>query len=78
MIAGAGIGLAYVCPITVGIQWFPNQKGMITGLAVAGFGFGALLWVKLAGPWANLIKTHGVLGTYRIYGVIFLIAGQSS
>jgi OFA family oxalate/formate antiporter-like MFS transporter len=58
----------------VGIQWFPDQKGMITGLAVAGFGFGALLWVKLAGPWANLIKTHGVLGTYRIYGVIFLIA----
>ena len=74
VIAGAGIGLAYVCPITVGIQWFPKQKGMITGVAVAGFGFGALLWVKLAGPWANLIKTHGVLGTYRIYGVIFLLA----
>ncbi len=74
VIAGAGIGLAYVCPITVGIQWFPEKKGMITGLAVAGFGFGALLWVKLAGPWANLIKTHGVLGTYRIYGVIFLVA----
>jgi len=72
IIAGAGIGLAYVCPIAVGIRWFPDKKGFITGLAVAGFGFGALLWVKLAGPWASLIATHGVLGTFRIYGFIFL------
>jgi len=73
LIGGAGIGLAYVCPIAVGIRWFPDKKGLITGIAVAGFGFGALIWVKLAGPWANLIATHGVLGTYRIYGIIFLI-----
>jgi len=72
IIGGAGIGLAYVCPITVGIQWFPERKGMITGLAVAGFGFGALIWVKLAGPWGHLIQSYGVLGTYRIYGIIFL------
>jgi MFS transporter, OFA family, oxalate/formate antiporter len=72
IIGGAGIGLAYVCPIAVGIRWFPTKKGLITGIAVAGFGFGALIWVKLAGPWANLIATHGVLGTYRIYGIIFL------
>ena len=73
LIGGAGIGLAYVCPIAVGIRWFPDKKGLITGIAVAGFGFGALIWVKLAGPWANLIATHGVLGTYRIYGIVFLI-----
>ncbi|MGE5235199.1 MAG: OFA family MFS transporter [Acidobacteriota bacterium] len=73
IIGGAGIGLAYVCPITVGIQWFPEKKGMITGIAVAGFGFGALLWVKLAGPWGHLIQTQGVLGTYRIFGIIFLL-----
>jgi len=73
IIGGAGIGLAYVCPIAVGIRWFPTKKGLITGIAVAGFGFGALIWVKLAGPWANLIATHGVLGTYRIYGIVFLI-----
>ena len=41
-IGGAGIGLAYVVPIAVGMRWFPDHKGMITGLAVAGFGFGAL------------------------------------
>ncbi|HVN32867.1 MAG TPA: OFA family MFS transporter [Thermoanaerobaculaceae bacterium] len=73
-IGGAGIGLAYVCPIAVGIQWFPDRKGMITGITVAGFGFGALIWVKLAGDWGHLIQTHGVLGTYRIFGVAFLIA----
>jgi OFA family oxalate/formate antiporter-like MFS transporter len=74
VIGGAGIGLAYVCPIAVGIRWFPDKKGLITGIAVAGFGFGALIWVKLAGPWGNLIATQGVLGTFRIYGITFLIA----
>jgi MFS transporter, OFA family, oxalate/formate antiporter len=74
IVAGAGIGLAYICPFAVGIRWFPEKKGLITGITVAGFGFGALLWVKLAGPWANLIANRGVLGTFRIYGIIFLIA----
>ena len=41
IIGGAGIGLAYVVPIAVGMRWFPDKKGLITGLAVAGFGFGA-------------------------------------
>jgi OFA family oxalate/formate antiporter-like MFS transporter len=74
VIGGAGIGLAYVCPIAVGIRWFPDKKGLITGIAVAGFGFGALIWVKLAGAWGHLIQTQGVLGTYRIFGIVFLIA----
>ena len=38
LIGGAGIGLGYVVPIAVGMRWFPDKKGMITGLAVAGFG----------------------------------------
>ena len=42
LIGGTGIGLAYVVPIAVGMRWFPDRKGMITGLAVAGFGFGAM------------------------------------
>lgn len=74
IIGGAGIGLAYVCPIAVGIRWFPDKKGLITGIAVAGFGFGALIWVKLAGAWGHLIQLHGVLATYRIFGIIFLVA----
>ncbi len=55
VIGGSGIGLAYVVPIAVGMRWFPDKKGLITGLAVAGFGFGAMLWVKLAGEWGYTI-----------------------
>ncbi|MCK4717761.1 MAG: OFA family MFS transporter [Thermoplasmata archaeon] len=71
IIGGAGIGLAYVVPIAVGIKWFPDKKGLISGLAVAGFGFGATIWVKLAGSWGNLIESQGVHSTFFIYGIIF-------
>jgi len=74
LIGGAGIGLAYVCPIAVGMKWFPDKKGMITGLAVAGFGFGALIWIKLAGAWGGLIESMGILNVFGLYGVIFLVA----
>jgi OFA family oxalate/formate antiporter-like MFS transporter len=73
LLGGAGIGLAYVCPIAVGMKWFPDKKGLITGLAVAGFGFGALIWIKLAGSWGQLIESMGVLNVFGLYGIIFLI-----
>jgi OFA family oxalate/formate antiporter-like MFS transporter len=75
LIGGAGIGFAYVVPIAVGMQWYPDKKGMITGLAVAGFGFGALLWVKLAGSWGHLLDADslGLSGTFMLYGVLFAI-----
>jgi len=72
-VGGAGIGLAYVVPIAVGMRWFPDHKGMITGLAVAGFGFGALGWIKIAGSWGGLIDSIGIDGTFRVYGVIFMV-----
>jgi OFA family oxalate/formate antiporter-like MFS transporter len=74
LIGGAGIGLAYVCPIAVGMRWFPDKKGLITGLAVAGFGFGAMIWVKLGGSWGHLIERFGVLRVFQIYGIIFAAA----
>jgi len=73
MIGGAGIGLAYVVPIAVGMRWFPDKKGLITGLAVAGFGFGATLWVKLAGSWGSLIALYGLSTTFTVFGGIFMI-----
>ena len=80
IIGGAGIGLGYVVPIAVCMKWFPDKKGMITGLAVAGFGFGATLWVKLAGSWfGGLLNTTSVFGlpgvqsVFVIYGLVFLI-----
>ena len=74
IIGGSGIGLAYVVPIAVGMRWFPDKKGLITGLAVAGFGFGATLWVKLAGTWGSLIEDLGLSTTFTIYGIIFFVA----
>ncbi len=80
IVAGAGIGLAYVVPIAVGVKWFPDKKGTITGLAVAGFGFGATIWVKLAGSWFGGLLNHAeVFGlphlqsVFLIYGVIFAL-----
>ena len=72
LVGGAGIGVAYVVPIAVGMRWFPDKKGMITGLAVAGFGFGAMIWVKLAGSWGHLIENLGLSTTFTIYGIAFI------
>ncbi len=73
MIGGAGIGLAYVVPIAVGMRWFPDKKGLITGLAVSGFGFGATLWVKLAGSWGSLIALYGLSPTFTALGAVFML-----
>jgi OFA family oxalate/formate antiporter-like MFS transporter len=78
IIGGAGIGLGYVVPIATGIKWFPDKKGLITGLAVAGFGFGATLWMTLAdklGPLGGgeLIKGLGVSQTFIIFGIAYFV-----
>ncbi len=73
IVGGGGIGLGYVVPIAVGMRWFPDKKGLITGLAVAGFGFGAMLWVKLAGEWGNLIANMGLSHTFVVYGIVFFV-----
>ena len=79
LVGGSGIGLGYVVPIAVGMRWYPDKKGLITGLAVAGFGFGALGWIKMAGgfgfgesfAFAGLLKTVGLGTTLVIYGGVF-------
>ena len=73
LIGGAGIGLAYVVPIAVGMRWYPDHKGMITGAAVAGFGLGALFWIQIADSWGNLIDNVGLDGTFLIYGIAFAV-----
>lgn len=78
ILGGSGIGLGYVVPIAVGMRWFPDKKGMITGLAVAGFGFGATLWMALAdrlGPLGGgeLLANIGLSNTFIVYGIAYLI-----
>jgi len=57
ILGGAGIGFAYVCPIAAAVKWYPDKKGLITGLAVAGFGAGALFF---AGPASVLLLPPAV------------------
>ncbi|VVB51253.1 Major Facilitator Superfamily protein [uncultured archaeon] len=71
LVGGAGIGLAYVCPIAACVKWFPDKRGMVSGLAVAGFGAGALVFAKYGAMW---ITSAGVLSTFTYFGVIFLLA----
>lgn len=73
VIGGAGIGLAYVVPIAVGMKWFPDKKGLISGLAVAGFGFGATIWVKVGGSWFGLVQKFGVQSVFLYYGIAFVV-----
>jgi len=74
IVGGAGIGLGYVCPIAACVKWFPDLKGFVTGLAVAGFGAGAFIFVKLAGTWGDFLTTYGVNGTFTAFGIIFLVS----
>jgi len=85
LLGGAGIGLGYVCPIAALVKWFPDKKGLITGLAVAGFGFGALIWIKLTsgfvfGPinltpgWLGLFGMGWTVSkVFTLYGILFAI-----
>lgn len=51
LIGGAGIGFGYVAALATGVQWFPKHKGLVTGVAVAGFGIGSVLLATLATSW---------------------------
>lgn len=67
-VTGAGIGFGYVCPLSVGMKWFPKNKGLVSGVAVAGFGGGAILLSWLAD---GLMVGRGmdVLGVFRVIGL---------
>ena len=72
IIGGTGIGLTYVVPLAVSMKWFPKKKGLISGIAVAGFGFGATIWVKVGGSWFDLINKLGVQTVFLYYGIAFM------
>ena len=69
-IGGLGNGFGYVTPIATLIRWFPDKRGLVTGLAVMGFGAGAFFMGKIA---PQMIINMGVANTFYIWGVIFLI-----
>ena len=70
LIGGLGLGFAYIVPVAVLVKWFPDRRGLIAGIAVGGFGAGALITAPVA---TYLIKTVGVLDTFAYLGAAYLI-----
>ena len=69
-IGGLGLGLGYIVPVAVLVKWFPDRRGLITGIAVGGFGGGALITAPVA---TRLIQSVGVLPTFAYLGVAYFI-----
>lgn len=74
-LAGAGIGFAYVCPIAALVKWFPKQKGLVSGVAVAGFGLGAFIFSRpeLDFSARRFIETNGIIKLFLVHGLICLV-----
>jgi MFS family permease len=70
IVGGIGVGIAYGVPVAVAARWFPDKRGLAVGLTVLGFGFSAFFTANIAG-W--LIGTYGVMTTFRIFGIVFVI-----
>ena len=69
-IGGLGLGLGYIVPVAVLVKWFPDRRGLITGIAVGGLGGGALITAPVA---TRLIQSVGVLPTFAYLGVAYFI-----
>lgn len=69
-VAGAGNGLAYVTPIATLIRWFPDKRGLVTGLAVMGFGAGAFFMGQIA---PKMINEFSLAKTWFIFGAVFFV-----
>ena len=77
VLGGMGVGIAYVVPISTCIRWFPKQKGLVTGVAVAGFGGGAAVVSQVA---SLLMEGHGFspYAAFRVLGVAFAVIGSAA
>jgi OFA family oxalate/formate antiporter-like MFS transporter len=69
LIGGTGVGFSYIVPVAVLVKWFPDRRGLITGIAVGGFGAGALVFAPVA---TRLIQSVGVLQTFAYLGAVYL------
>ena len=68
-IAGVGTGFGYVCPLATCVQWFPRNKGLVTGIAVAGFGGGAVVLSMLIE--ALLARGFDLMQIFRTIGLLY-------
>lgn len=77
LLSGLGMGIGYIAPVSTLVKWFPDRRGLATGMAVLGFGSGSLLTAPIA---TNLMENVGISTTYFILGTsyfILMILGSS-
>ncbi|MCX8131493.1 MAG: OFA family MFS transporter [Clostridia bacterium] len=70
ILGGFGMGMAYTTTIATCQKWFPDKRGLVTGIIVAALGFGGLIFTPVA---EALIKEIGVLSTFAVLGIIFVV-----
>ena len=76
VIGGVGLGLGYISPVSTLIKWFPDRRGMATGMAIMGFGGGAMIGSPLA---ADLMKLFagptsvGVMPTFIVMALVYFV-----
>jgi OFA family oxalate/formate antiporter-like MFS transporter len=82
VVGGVGLGLGYVTPVATAVRWFPDRRGLVTGMVVMGFGLGALLMSKLLGEMLLAAFMPGELANADVAGAyrealpkVFLAAG---
>ncbi|MGH6859025.1 MAG: OFA family MFS transporter [Phyllobacterium sp.] len=81
VIGGIGLGLGYISPVSTLIKWFPDRRGMATGMAIMGFGGGAMIGAPLANLLMNHFKTPDSVGVWQTLLVmaagyfVFMICG---
>ncbi len=81
VIGGVGLGLGYISPVSTLIKWFPDRRGMATGMAIMGFGGGALIGAPLADWLMNQFRGPGTVGVWQCFLVlaglylVFMLAG---
>jgi MFS family permease len=81
VIGGIGLGLGYISPVSTLIKWFPDRRGMATGLAIMGFGGGAMIGAPLADRLMKYFATPASVGVWQTFLVlaavyfVFMMAG---
>ncbi|WP_175774951.1 L-lactate MFS transporter [Burkholderia anthina] len=77
VVGGIGLGLGYVSPVSTLIRWFPDRRGMATGMAIMGFGGGAMIAAPLSVALMNHFKSAtsvGVAETFIVLGIAYFIS----
>ncbi len=70
VIGGIGLGLGYISPVSTLVKWFPDRRGMATGMAIMGFGGGAMIGAPLANLLMNYFKTPTDVGVWQTFLVM--------